>query len=140
MNEDVNGVSGPAGDDRQSFGILEPLKNAAAALFTRSDSARSVFLAWEGLRLVYNGVLAFLTVSLAFALDVFDGAFLRTCVFGALIANVCFCAGIFGEGYLALVGVDRRIARGLVFLAGLSFTSLTVLVVTYAIWYDRNVP
>lgn len=101
-----------------------------SALFTRDDSARAVFLAWEGLRIVFNAVLIFFTLALAMALGVaIDTLFWQRVIPGALAANVCFCVGPCAEGYLALMGADRRLARGFFFLAGLSLTSLLALIV-----------
>ncbi|HEX6987282.1 MAG TPA: hypothetical protein VF170_18030 [Planctomycetaceae bacterium] len=101
-----------------------------SVLFTRDDSAKAVFVAWEGLRLAYNAVLVFYTLALAAALGVaIDAPFWQRVIPGALVANVCFCVGPCAEGYLALTGVDRRLARGLIFLAGLSLTSLVAIVV-----------
>ena len=137
---DTDEISGVEREDRPASVDSSLLQNSVAVLLSREDSARAVFLAWEGLRLVYNGVLTFLTVTLAFAFGVFDADLLASAFIGAVIANVCFCAGSCAEGYLALFNIDRRIARGLVFLAGLSLTSLAALVVTYAKWYDLNVP
>ena len=102
----------------------------ASVLFTREDSARAVFVAWEGLRIVYNALLIFFTLALATALGVaIDAPFWQRVIPGGIVANVCFCAGPCAEGYLALMGADRRLARGFFFLAGFSLTSLVALVV-----------
>jgi len=100
----------------------------ANVLFGRGDSAREVFLAWEGLRIVFNGVLGFLTVTLAAAFGVAaDFDLWSEVAVAGFVANVCFCAGPCAEGYLSMVRLDRRFARGLIFAAGLSLTSLGVL-------------
>ncbi len=83
------------------------------------ETARSVFVSWELLRLVYNGVLAFLVLCVA-ASQLRDGAFRAFLFRGALGANVCFCLGPVAEGYLVLAGVERRFARLLVFLGGVA--------------------
>lgn len=104
-----------------------------SVLFTRGDSARAVFIAWEGLRIAYIAILIFFSLALAAALGVeIDTLFWQRVIPGAVFANVCFCVGPCAEGYLALMGADRRLARGFFFLAGLSLTSLlaTVVVVT----------
>ena len=101
-------------------------------LFTRDDSARAVFLAWEGLRIAYNAILIFLTLALATAFGVvIDALFWQRVLPGALVANVCFCVGPCAEGYLAMMGADRRLARGFFFLTGLSLTSLLAIVVVF---------
>ncbi|MBA3316148.1 MAG: hypothetical protein M3552_20430 [Planctomycetota bacterium] len=103
-----------------------------SALFTRDDSAKAVFIAWEGLRIAYNTVLIVLTFALALAFEVaIDASFWQRVLPGALFANVCFCVGSSAEGYLALMGADRRLARGFIFLSGLSLTSLMALVVVF---------
>lgn len=100
----------------------------ANVLFGRGDSAREVFLAWEGLRVVFNGVLAFLTVALAAAFGIAGNAdFWFDVAASGVGANVCYCVGPCAEGYLAMLRVDRRVARGLVFAAGLSLSSLGAL-------------
>lgn len=106
------------------------LAAVGSVLFTREDSARAVFLAWEGLRYVYCAVLAVLTLTLATSLGIaIDTAFWQRVIPAAIFANVCFCVGPCAEGYLALMGADRRLARGFFFLAGLSLTSLLAIVV-----------
>ncbi len=80
------------------------------------ESATEVFIAWERLRLVYNGVLA------AFALLIWARWPLRAGIGGliedAIVANVLFCAGMAAEGYLALIGMPRRPARIAIFGLG----------------------
>jgi hypothetical protein len=101
-----------------------------SVLLTRDNSAKAVFVAWEGLRIAYGAILIFFSLALATALGVaIDASFWQRVIPGGLLANVCFCAGPCAEGYLALLGVDRRLARGTIFLAGLSLTSLLALVV-----------
>jgi hypothetical protein len=82
------------------------------------ESARAVFLGWERLRLAYNAALGL--VVLAFAgPDLPDREF-RAFLFRAAVgANLCFCLGPVAEGYLALLGADRRTARVFLFGPGL---------------------
>lgn len=86
----------------------------------RSDSARTVFLAWEWLRLGYNAVLALVVVVFAgSSLAEFD--FWEFLALGAFVANICFCLGPVMEGYLSLVGIPRRAVRWLIFVPGVLF-------------------
>jgi hypothetical protein len=81
------------------------------------ESARSVFLAWEKLRLVYNAVLVVFV--LLIPRPFFD--VLESLIFlaeGAFIANLCYCAGPVAEGYLALLGADRSRVRLVLFVLG----------------------
>ena len=82
------------------------------------ESARTAFLAWEGLRLVYNGVLVVMVVVYGWP-HLAERQFLRTLAWCFLWANLCFCTGPVAEGYLVLVGVDRHLARFTVFVPGL---------------------
>src|SRR5262249_59017853 len=76
--------------------------------------AMSVFLAWEGLRVVYNLVLIAVVVALLGPTGILQR--LPYVLEGALVANVCFCAGPVAEGYLCLFGVSRPAARTLIFV------------------------
>jgi hypothetical protein len=92
-------------------------------------TAREVFLAWEKLRLIYNAILAGLSLFLGLP-RLGDPDFWFILFEGALIANVCFCLGPVLEGYAALVGVLRRGVRMLLFVLG---TSLAALLTVFAI-------
>jgi len=82
-------------------------------------SARAVFLEWERLRLIYNGILALETLALGGFLGLFDrDDFWIEAIAGAVGVNVCFSAGATFEGYLNVMGFDRRVARGMVFAFG----------------------
>lgn len=83
-----------------------------------SDSARSVFLAWERLRLLFNAALAAVVFAFARA-DLTERDFLVNLARAFIGANLCFCLGPVVEGYLALLGFDRRVARWMVFIPGL---------------------
>jgi hypothetical protein len=76
-----------------------------------------VFFAWEKLRLIYNALL--IIVVLAMLLQA--GSSPLTAVFfalHALAANLFFCAGPVGEGYLCWIGVSRQSSRWIVFCFG----------------------
>jgi cytochrome c oxidase subunit IV len=106
-------------------------------LRTTADSARAVFLAWERMRLAYNAVLGFVVVLLAGS-DLFDPAFYGFLLRAAVLANVCFCLGPVIEGYLSLLGVDRRAARWFVFLPGLLLACLLALAALFS-WRLRRI-
>ena len=81
------------------------------------ESARSIFIAWERLRIVFNGVLATAVILGGFS-HLADASFWRYLASEALLANICFCAGPVAEGYLVFLNVPRPFARRLVFLLG----------------------
>ncbi len=79
-------------------------------------------MAWEKLRLVYNAVLAWVVVT-TYHLSFFRSADAwADLIGGAVIANICFCAGPCGEGYLRLLGANRHWARGFLFISGLALS------------------
>src|SRR5262245_13974135 len=81
------------------------------------ESAHSVFLAWEKLRVVFNAALVFV-VLLSAGSALLDGKFWHFLAEGALIANLCFCLGPVAEGYLIFFGVNRQAVRWIVFALG----------------------
>ena len=90
-------------------------------------TARSVFLAWEKLRLAYNGILIAETVIFTGVYGTFvDSSFWPYAILRILGANFCFCTGQNFEGYLNLVGIRREPARGIVFALGTTFSILVV--------------
>lgn len=107
------------------------MTDADEAAPAADESARAVFLAWERLRLWYNAALAavvVLLVPLGGPADERELLFLAECAFGA---NLCFCLGPVVEGYLSLLGVSRRTARGVVFVPGLLLALLLTLTVLF---------
>ena len=91
-------------------------------------SAREVFLSWERFRLVYNVVLACVVVLTAIVfqdVSLFgDGGFWRHLAVRAVLANLCFGAGPWVEGWLRVAGERGNEARVALFLMG---TGLAVL-------------
>lgn len=100
------------------------------------ETARSLFVSWELLRLVYNGVLALIVLCLA-AAQLRDGAFRAFLFRGALGANVCFCLGPVVEGYFVLAGVERRFARLVVFLGGVALAGFLTFLAIFG-WLFRG--
>ncbi len=82
-----------------------------------ADSADAVFQSWERLRMVYNVILglAFIPWLKPF---VENGKFTTLVVEGAFAANLCYCAGPVIEGYAALLGIPRKMARYTLFACG----------------------
>jgi len=87
--------------------------------------ARSTFLAWEKLRLVYVGLLAAVTLLLA-ALDPSRSftslRFWIPVVEGAVVANVCYFAGPIIETYVTWLGFRGRWLRYTLFVLGTLFS------------------
>src|SRR5688572_23793886 len=92
---------------------------ASAAASPDEATAREVFLAWEKLRLPYNVVLALVALG-GLALEgtefVERRELLKALAGGAVLANLCFCAGPCAEGYLVWIGTRRRATRVVVFV------------------------
>ena len=104
-------------------------------------SAKSVFVAWELLRLVYNAALFLLVVLVANTLlghdELSDPRFWRFLVKAAIGANLCFCAGPVVEGCLSYVGVPRRVSRPVLFVGGLlASTALAIACLSTWGWGD----
>lgn len=91
-----------------------------------TDSARSVFLAWEFLRLFYNGILVII-VLVRSASSLAEWDFWELLAQGFLGANICFCMGPILEGYVALLGAPRRIVRWLIFVPAMLFACAATL-------------
>jgi hypothetical protein len=100
---------------RQGIMSTPPASEPIAPL--TEETARSVFLAWEKLRIAFNAILA-AVVLLSAGSAISEGAFWRFLVWGALGANLCFCLGPVVEGYLSLLGSNRQAARWVVFSLG----------------------
>lgn len=100
------------------------------------DSARAVFLAWERLRLGYNATLGLVVLVLA-GHDLGDRDFRTFVLRAAVAANLCFCLGPVAEGYLALLGANRRVARWFVFVPGTLLGCLLTLAALFS-WALRN--
>ena len=54
---------------------------------------------------------------------------------GAVLANLCFCAGPCAEGYLVWIGTRRRATRVVIFVVGMILASLLTLVTILHIAY-----
>ncbi|QDV47170.1 hypothetical protein Enr13x_70790 [Stieleria neptunia] len=100
--------------------------------------AKSTFLAWERLRLIFVVVLGLLTLLLAGP----DLTKLRTLVLiaeGAIIANVCFFAGPIIETYVRWLGYDRKWVRWFLFVGGTMLTAMLAVATMASIFLpDQN--
>ncbi len=102
----------------------------------RQDAtATEVFLAWEKLRLVYNGVLILCSLVLGVLCGtITDLEFFALCMIGAVVMNVCYCLGPVLEGYLVwMLRADRITSRAVVFIGGLALSLLSVSVAVAAV-------
>lgn len=91
-------------------------------------STRSIFLSWERLRLVYNGLLVVFVLAWVASLygtrPFQHPAFWFFCIEGAVVSNLCFLLGPAAESYAAwLLGRPPRWLRLTMFVAGTLFTA-----------------
>ena len=102
-----------ANDDRAPSGVPDIRKDDVSAM--------DVFLAWEKLRIVYNGVLVSIVV-----ISILSGRDFNPFVLieGALFANLCYCSGPVAEGYCCLFGISRQFARAVIFIVGVLMASV----------------
>ena len=85
--------------------------------------ARSVFLAWEKLRIAYVIILAFITLLLT-GLSGFNLRLLGLIVQGAFVANAAYFAGPIVEVYVRWLGYKRSWPRWVMFIGGTMIASL----------------
>ena len=120
MNSD-NPFSSPIAED--SIETSKPIKSEASF----GSQAKAIFLAWEKLRIVYNLVLAVLTLLMGIILlgeYAMSIQFWVMVVQGAIISNVCFFAGPIVETYVCWIGFRFDWLRTSLFVLGLLFTAL----------------
>jgi hypothetical protein len=92
---------------------------------TLGQIARTTFLAWEKLRLVYVGVLALVVIFMA----VLDSnsfrqhirEFFQAALGGAVIANLCYFAGPMVETYVTWLGYRGQWLKIVLFVLGTLF-------------------
>jgi hypothetical protein len=86
------------------------------------ETASAVFVAWEWLRVAYNLVLAAVVLGVHACLLGFkplrEERYWEGLAYSAVMANVCFCAGPWAEGWLAVLGAERGKARSVLFCLG----------------------
>jgi hypothetical protein len=86
-----------------------------------------VVVTWEKLRILYNGILGVEAIFVFFAgwsMGNNPGDILESLLLGALIANLCFCAGPVIDGYLSWFGFRSRAITWVIFLIGLGIAVL----------------
>ena len=74
--------------------------------------ARSVFLAWEKLRIAYVILLALITVLFTGVTGILNLRLLRLIVLGAVVANVAYFAGPTVEKYVRWLGYNSPESTG----------------------------
>ncbi len=88
-----------------------------------SADFRDLFLSWERLRIVFNGVLVALTLLCGMA-SLADPKFWWTAMLGGFVTNVCFCVGPILDGYVTwLFGRRVRWVQVALFLIGQTFAA-----------------
>ncbi len=105
---------------------METEPQAVPGVLAIHVDCRSIVLAWERLRLVYNAIMLVfgLSACLVFASSLLTVAPIQTlmevAVFGVL-ANICFCLGPYAEIVIALFISEQtaRRARPVMFAVGL---------------------
>ena len=106
-----------------------PYSSPTTTTFTDSSSpksserslltiARTVFLAWEKLRIVYVIILSVVTLMLTGATGFSNWQVLRLIIEGAVVANVAYFAGPTIETYIQWLGYERMWPRWLMFGSG----------------------
>lgn len=80
--------------------------------------ARTVFLAWEKLRVVYVIILSVVTLMLTGTTGFSNWQVLRLIIEGAVVANVAYFAGPTIETYIRWLGYERMWPRWLMFGSG----------------------
>jgi hypothetical protein len=87
------------------------------------EMARTTFLAWEKLRVVYVVVLGVLTLLLT-GPRIIEIDILVALLFGGFVANVCYFAGPIVETYVRFLGYRGNVLRWLLFITGLVLTAI----------------
>lgn len=111
---------------------VDLLPDTAATLSPSTSSqslaaiAKSTFLAWEQLRILYIVVMGLITV-LSLGMDMTIITELRTVMSiaeGALLANFCYFAGPIVETYVRWLGYNRKWVRWFLFVGGTTLTAI----------------
>ncbi|TWT84572.1 hypothetical protein CA13_60520 [Planctomycetes bacterium CA13] len=101
----------------------ESVDGSISASRSLGDIARSTFLAWEKLRVVFIVLLGLLTVLLA-GRSLMRLRILLLIVEGAIAANVCYFAGPIIETYVRWLGYDGKWVRWFLFVGGTLLTAI----------------
>lgn len=98
--------------------ISNAIPKSEAVQTSLLEIAKSVFLAWEKLRIVYLMILALITVLLIGLSGILNLRLLRLIVLGAVVANVAYFAGPTIETYVRWLGYNRAWPRWVMFIGG----------------------
>lgn len=135
-----NPYSSPRTDSMLDPGIVPSDANVHFA-----SMAKSVFIAWERLRIIYVVVLGAFTMMLSIPGMIANGPQLLglhgivMVVEGAVIANICFFGGPIIETYVRWLGYDRKWVRWFLFVGGTILTAMLALVsIALGLLPDQN--
>ncbi len=90
--------------------------------------ARSVFLAWEKLRVAFIAILALPTLLFLFLYGLQSASAMVLIVGGAVVANVCYMAGPMVETYVRWLGYHSIWPRIFMFTSGTLLTLVVAMV------------
>lgn len=93
---------------------------------------KTIFIAWEKLRFLFNFVLIFLVVAMATMLGgtklLSSIEFWLMAIAGGIISNICFFLGPVAESYVHFLGLRLTWFRSTSFMLGLALTAAAALV------------
>lgn len=104
-----------------------PAATSEASRNSLGEIARSTFLAWEKLRLLYIAILGFFTLVLCGS-QLRDVDLLLMVIGGGVFANLCYFAGPVLETYVSWLGLKGLWFRWLLFSVGTLFTMVMAFV------------
>ncbi len=96
----------------------EPAHQASRNELPLLRIAKTTFLAWEKLRLLYVLILAAFTLIVVDPLGIFDPRYTFAILGGAFVANLAYFAGPLLETYIRWLGYDRSWPRWFFFIGG----------------------
>lgn len=104
-----------------------PVQDSPLPVATSSFSIKAVFIKWEKLRLVYNGLLIAETLLILLATGLIRfPLILFACVFGAVVANGCYLLGPIIDSYAHWLGYRGNMLAGALFTTGMIVAMLAV--------------
>lgn len=112
-----------------------PIEERAAEVRPTGDTlqeiGRSVFLAWEKIRPLYNLALVAIVLCTTWLIGfniLWTAEFWGTTLGGAFIANLCYFAAPISETYVSWLGFQGEKMRWPLFLLGTAFAGLLAIV------------
>jgi hypothetical protein len=97
---------------------LESPSSVASKNPSLMDIARSVFLAWEKLRVIYVAILCLMTLALVGMQGRYPLRLWLLIFSGAVVANLAYFAGPIAETYIRWLGYQRTWPRWFLFIGG----------------------